>query len=160
MNNLKFAFNYGLAVAIVGIIGLYLQNMVEPGSVYASIISILVILLMVFIIYSGIINYFSQTGKKIQLSDSIKISLIISLIGGLIYGIFSYIYYEFISPSTKEKLVKYALEQSKLSGEELEKAKEFMENFYGYSTFAGAIVTVAFIGLITGIIIGLWKKEE
>ncbi len=161
MNTLRYALNYGIGTALVGILGLYFQQFIEPESWMSSLLSIIVSLAMVFIIYTGVLNYFKTSGAPMTFGAIFKTALIITLIGAFVFGAYTFVYYEYLAPGAKEKYIALAMERMEAQGiEQAENAIEMMRSAFGVMAFAGSVINVVFVGLVTGIIVGLWKKEN
>ena len=102
-----------------------------------------------------------NNANQLKISDALKIGLIVGLIGGLLYALYTYFHYnqidtEFVVKQLEEG--KKALDtQGNLSKDDLKRSEEMIEAFvspFTFATFAliGALLKTFLIALVVGLI--------
>ena len=118
----------------------------------------------VLLVYYPIHQYKQNNEGFLKIPDALKIGLIVGLIGGIIYAIYTYYHYtqvdtEFISQTIAE--ANKALDSDgNLTKEDLNTSKELITSMVSPSTFA----TLALIGMllktfVISLVVGLIKKS-
>jgi len=160
----KLFLSYGFYIAIVAILGLYLSSFVEPKSFMAGLIGILTKLVIVYLIYNGILEYFRQTNEPLTFGNIFKSGFLMSLVGAVLFAIFVYIFYEYLMPGFKESLIEQGIqhmkEQANLPEDQLEKSIETTKKYFSYFAMTGAFLDMIIVGTVTSILVGLWKRER
>ncbi len=161
----KTIVNYGLLIAIINILGFSISTVLETESTPQSVLSLLLNAANILVLYYAINEYLKQNPGARTFGKILKLGFMISLVGGFIYATYVFIFYEFINPSYKESLIEVALEKMEersmdVPEEQMESGIAFMKQFFSYMGFVGAVINVMFVGLVTSIIVGLWKKEN
>jgi len=164
MENLKLPLRYAFYAALTGIIGLYLTTFTEPRSLAASAVGIVTKMIIVFLIYYGITDYFRKTGTEINFGTIFKTGMYITLMAAFIYGAFVFVFYEYFAGEYKEILINESIkrmqERGQLSGEQLQRSIETTRNFFSYFAFVGAVLDMLIVGTVTSILTALWRKEK
>ena len=160
----KLFFTYGFYLSVVAILGLYLTTFVEPKSFIAGVIGILTKLVIVYLIYTGILEYFRQTGESMTFGNIFKSGFFMALIGAVLFAVFVFLFYEYIMPDYREALIEQGIqqmkEQGKLSEEQLEMSIETTKKYFSYFAMIGALLDMLIVGTVSAILIGLWKRER
>ncbi|MFN2261137.1 MAG: DUF4199 domain-containing protein [Psychroflexus sp.] len=120
------------------------------------------------IIWYAIHLYQQDNNEMLSLSTAIKLGLAIGVIGGLIYGIYSYFHYEFLQPemieemkATAETEMSREIERQKMSGEEADMMRKSAAIFASPFMFGTiALVSILVKTFIFGLIIGLIKRNK
>lgn len=120
----------------------------------------------ILIIYYAINQFKINNNHLLKLSDALKIGLAIGLIGGLIYGIYTFFHLSYINESFIEEVVSSIQESQDTQGremteEEVKKTKDIAISFMGSPFF---YLTLNLIGslfqtFIISLIVGLIKKK-
>jgi len=153
---------WGLISGIVGILfSLILilgDLMLTPGVSYIGLIPFAIVLYMAF-------KEFKDQGDSFMtLGQSLKIGLMISLIGGLLLSVFSYIYGQFIDPGMADRIKDMLIEQWEAQGmsdEQIDQAMKFTS--YMFNPVIGLIVVLlknVLVGFVLSLIIGAITKKN
>ncbi|RRO17170.1 DUF4199 domain-containing protein [Flavobacteriaceae bacterium 14752] len=159
----KQSINYGIIFGLYSSVLLWLSFKFNfESNLLMSIISVSVAVLLVFV---PIHQYKIANNNILKLSQALKIGLIVGLISGLIYAIYTYLHYksvdiEFIPKQIEES--KIALEQasSNMPKNQFEQSKQMIETMLAPFTLATfALFNLLFKSFIISLIVGLIKKN-
>lgn len=153
---------WGLISGVIGIVFMLILLMADlmltPGMSYIGLIPFAVVLYMAF-------KEFKEQGDSFMtLGESLKIGLVISLIGGLLLAVFSLIYGEFIDPGMEDRMKDVMIEQWEnqgMSDEQIDQAMGFTS--YMFNPVIGFIVLLLkniLVGFILSLIIGAITKKS
>lgn len=153
---------WGLISGIIGILfSLILilgDLMLTPGVSYIGLIPFAIVLYMAF-------KEFKDQGDSFMtLGQSLKIGLMISLIGGLLLSVFSYIYGQFIDPGMADRIKDMLIEQWEAQGmsdEQIDQTMKFTS--YMFNPVIGLIVVLlknVLVGFVLSLIIGAITKKN
>lgn len=158
----KFGVLFG-AFSILVLVLLYMFNYEHNTG-----ISLLNFIITVAIVYYAIHLYKIDNEGLLDLTTSIKLGLAIGVIGGLIYGAYTYIHYEFIQPEYIEDLrtnmeaeIQAEIERQQMNKEEAEMTKN-MSGMFASPFVLGTIglISIIFKTFIVGVIVGLIKRNN
>ncbi|MFD0933092.1 DUF4199 domain-containing protein [Psychroflexus salinarum] len=161
-----YAINYGVifgAYSILMLVLLYAFNY-ETN----TFISIFNFIITVAIVWYAIHIYKIDNGGKLDLTTAIKIGLAIGVIGGLIYGFYTYIHYELVQPeyitemkSSMEAEMEAQIQQQQM-GEEEAKMTRNMSGVFASPFVLGTIglLSIIFKTFLVGLIVGMIKRNN
>ncbi len=158
----KDTINYGLLLALVTIVIFAVTVNMDPQSTTVKILSWVNYLAGFIIIYLAIVNFRNKNGK-LTIGQGFKTGLAVGLIAGVLLGLYAFLYYQYINPDAVERIMELSREQMAEKGldeELIEKNIEFTRNFFGMFAFAGSIINMLFIGILSGLAVGVWKRTE
>lgn len=155
---------YGLIYGIFSSILLYLSFKFDfQNTVVMSFVSLAV---AVAIVFYPIHIYKLENTKLLKLGEALKIGLIVGLVGGLVYAVYSYLHYKSIDTA----FITQALEESEkalqensqgLSEEELKQASEVTSIMVSpFSIATVNLFTLLFKSFIIALVVGLIKKNN
>ncbi len=155
---LRYGIFVGLALIIYGLIlqlsGLY----VYQGLQWLSYVILIVLIFMAH-------NTFKAANEGyIKYGQGLSIGVIMSIVGGAISGIFSFIYLKYVDDSA----LKYAIEKAEddlysrgMSDEQIEQALAMTEKFTSpMMILIFGILGMAFIGLLISLIVSAITKKD
>ena len=127
-----------------------------------SLVSLAVAILL---IYYPIHQFKINNDNVLRIADAFKIGLIVGLVSGLVYGIYTYYHYisvdtEFIPNIIEEGRKALELQKNDMPEEQYEQAKAMSESMVSpflFGTFG--LFTLLFKSFIIALIIGLIKKR-
>jgi uncharacterized membrane protein (DUF485 family) len=106
--------------------------------------------------------YYKNQGYPVTLGKSIKLGVLVGLLGGLLVAIYAYIYFAYINPAAVDHVLemsrKILEENGNFSSEMVENQMEITKKFFVPMQFLGQIFTGLLYGLIGGLIGGLFFK--
>jgi hypothetical protein len=156
------AIRYGLIVGVALIVyTLILQLSGQAGNTALAMLSYIILI-------AGIVlghNYFKTNGDGFMtMGQGIGIGTLISLISGVLSGIFSYIYIQFVDSSTVTQAIEEArikMEEQGLSDEQIDQAMAISEKFMSPPMLAIiGIIGIVFFGFLLSLIISLFTKKN
>jgi|GEM_PF-1990733 len=142
----------------------YLMGMSEPTGSSSIINTILSYVISIGSLVLGIKAYKDGNASNLSVGDGIVLGILISLVGGVLMGIYTYIFIEFIDPSTLEAVKEQALASANTEGMDADQA-EMTESIMGAvtsSSFMALMIVIMkfFLGLVVGLICGLVMKNS
>lgn len=161
-----YAINYGVifgAYSILMLVLLYAFNY-ETN----TFISIFNFIITVAIVWYAIHIYKIDNGGKLDLTTAIKIGLAIGVIGGLIYGFYTYVHYELVQPeyitemkSSMEAEMEAQIQQQQMGEEEAEMTRN-MSGVFASPFVLGTIglLSIIFKTFLVGLIVGMIKRNN
>lgn len=161
-----YAINYGVifgAYSILMLVLLYAFNY-ETNTV----ISVLNFIITAAIVWYAIHVYKIDNGGQIDLTTAIKMGLAVGVIGGLIYGFYTYIHYELVEPeyitemkTGMEAEMEAQIEQQQMSAEEAEMTRN-MSGVFASPFVLGTIslLSIIFKTFLVGLIVGMIKRNN
>ena len=121
--------------------------------------------LAIIIIYYAINQFKLYNNNLLNVSDALKVGLAIGLIGGIIYGIYTYFHLSFINEEFIEEVVNSIKESEDTQGREMSEdevveTKEIAISFMGSPFFYLTLNLIGslFQAFIISLVIGLIKK--
>lgn len=155
-NNLLAAVLFGIYSSLLMYLGYKMEFDTSP---YYRIINYV---LAIAILYYAI-HKFSVLNNGLNLKQALKIGALIGVVGGLIYGIYTYVHVSFVDDQFLEEVSKTInssdlKELDEVSAEDTEKGKEvaisLLESpyFYVFSSFIGSVIQAFIISLVIGLI--------
>ena len=154
---------HGLILGLYSAVLLWLTHKFNfEDNLLISLISITVAVLLVFF---PIHQYKINNDNLLKLGTALKIGLIVGLVGGLIYAIYTYYHYisvdsEFIPKTIEESRQALELQKNDMPDEQYEQAKAMTETMvspFFFATFG--LFTILFKSFIIALVIGLIKKK-
>ena len=131
-------------------------------------ISILNLIVTASIVWYAIHLYKIDNNGLIDLTTSIKLGLAIGVIGGLIYGAYTYLHYELVQPeyitemkTAMEAEMEAQIEQQQMSDEEAEMTRN-MSGVFASPFVLGTIslLSIIFKTFIVALIVGMIKRNN
>lgn len=131
-------------------------------------ISILNLIVTASIVWYAIHLYKIDNNELIDLTTSIKLGLAIGVIGGLIYGAYTYLHYELVQPeyitemkTAMEAEMEAQIEQQQMSDEEAEMTRN-MSGVFASPFVLGTIslLSIIFKTFIVALIVGMIKRNN
>lgn len=155
---------YGLIYGVFSSLLLYLSY--KFGFQNATVMSFLSLAVAVAIVFYPIYLYKLENDNLLKLGEALKIGLIVGLVGGLIYAVYTYLHYksidtEFVTKALKESQKAIQENTQGLSEEELEQASQMTSMMVSPFTFATInLFTLLFNSFIIALVVGLIKKNN
>ncbi len=160
---LPIALNFAVIYAIISILFMIFQPKNMEQSSTTTVLGFISLILFISIPIVAIRTYKNQ-GGQITLGKAIKIGVLIGLIGGLLTGVYSIIYYHYINPAAIDETLEMSREVLEKSGkyteEMIEKQMEITRQYFLPFLFIGQIFSGILYGLIGGLIGGLFFKPK
>jgi len=180
---LKPAFYFGLLLGVIMILEFFIfknldvDGIKNPTLVIVSNLFNYVILPSLFIVLS-ILRFKNKYNQGyVSFSEILRIGVATTIIGALVLGLFSYIYYNYISPEFIEQIVEKMRNASLLQREEMLRKgvveteirsiedieKELVGARISMQSFFSVVVTMVLysvIGIVSSIIIGAFIKRD
>lgn len=131
-------------------------------------ISILNLIVTASIVWYAIHLYKIDNNGLIDLTTSIKLGLAIGVIGGLIYGAYTYLHYELVQPeyitemkTAMEAEMEAQIEQQQMSDEEAEMTRN-MSGVFASPFVLGTIslLSIIFKTFLVALIVGMIKRNN
>ena len=89
---------FGILFAIIGII----FTVIKPVTADPKETSTMLLSFLALFIFIGIpilaVKYYRDQGYPVSIGSAIKLGVLVGLLGGLILGVYSYIYFSYINP--------------------------------------------------------------
>jgi len=155
----KQSILYGVIFGLFSSLLLYFNYkfQLENTTIMSLVSFAIAVLLVLYPIHLFKLN----NANQLKISDALKIGLIVGLIGGLFYALYTYFHYnqidtEFVAKQIEEG--RKSLEtQGNLSKEDLKRSEEMIEALVSPFTFAtlaliGALLKTFLIALVVGLI--------
>ena len=161
-----YATNYGVLYGIYSILILVLLYAFNYET--NALISILNFIITAGIVWYAIHIYKIENNGQLDLSTAIKMGLAIGVVGGLIYGFYTYLHYEFIQPeeitelrNTAEADIEAKIEQQQMKGEDAENIRN-MSNIVASPFALGtlALLSIIFKTFLVGLVVGMIKRNN
>ncbi len=142
----------------------YLMGMSEPSGASSLINTLLSYVISIGALVMGISAYKQGNANNLSVGDGVVLGILIALVGGILVGIYTYIFVSFIDPSTIDAIKDQTLASANTEGMDADQA-EMVEGMLGAVTspaFMALMVVVMkfFLGLIVGLIAGLIMKNS
>ena len=158
----KFGVLFG-GYSILILVLLYLFNYEQNTA-----ISLMNFAITVGIVWYAIHLYKNDNEGRLDLMTSIKLSLAIGVLGGLLYAGYTYVHYEFVQPEFIESMksdmdaeIQAEIEKQQMSEEEAEMTKNVSGVFASPFVLATiALLSIIFKTFLVGLIIGLVKRNN
>jgi len=151
----NIALMFSVLYAIIGIIFMIIKPVTaDPKD--PTIMALGFLSLFIFIgipIYA--VKYYREQGYPVSIGSSIKLGVVIGLIGGLLLGIYSYIYFAYINPGAVDQVLEISrkmMEENNMFDEQMiEQQMETTKKMF----LPMQIIAQVFAGLLYGVIGGL-----
>ncbi len=158
----KFGSIFG-AYSILVLVMVYALN--EDAGV---VISLLNFIITVAIVWYAIHLYKIDNNGLIDLTSSIKLGLAIGVIGGLMYGIYTYLHYNLVDPeyisvmrSNMEAEMEAQILQQQMSEDEAEMTRSMSSVFASPFVLATTgLISIIFKTFVVGLIVGFIKRNN
>ncbi len=160
----QIAIRYGVIIGLVFIVmGMIFQFLNLDMETYQIVGNINYAFLAIGIVLAH--KAFKEAGDGfMSLGQGLGIGTLISLIGGAMSGIFTYIYLKFIDDSMLEKIRDMQIEKMEEQGlddDAIEKAMEITDKFMNAEMMpVWTIIGMLFFGFILSLIISLFTKKN
>ena len=162
----KIILNYGLLLGILmvvlGVI-MYVTNAhFDPHWAYIVVSFVIFIAVVIY----GIKSYKSENGGFLSLGEAIKTAVGISLISGIIAGIWIVLLSTYIEPDFTAQMMEVQRETMienypEMTEQQIEKSLEIGARFSNpWITFGFTIIRDLFFGLVIGLIVGAILKQR
>lgn len=161
----KVAFQYGLLLALALILlSLVFYLAGDATNKWAGYLSYPII--VVFLVY-GIIKFRNDINNgAISYGKALGLGTLISLFAGIIYAVYSFVFYQFIGPEVIDEILIKAeetiiMQNPNISTSELDMALSFTRSFTNPIMLSiGSIFSYTFIGFIFSLIIAIFLKKK
>ncbi len=158
----RIALKWSIISSVVGIIVGTLINMTDmwqkPG------ITVLAILPTAVFIWLAMKEFRKENNDAMSYGQGINIGLIMGAVGGLLGGIWNYIYTNFIDTTYMERVQDFQIENFEKSGmgdEQIEQAIEMSSKFQsGGFIFLFAVLGSIFITFLISLVVAAIVKKE
>jgi hypothetical protein len=156
------AVKYGLISAFLGIIFFLAVDLSgQSGNQTLSWIGVLILLAVIYFAHK---EFLSGGDGFMSYGQGLGIGTLLSLISGLISGLFTYLYVTFINTSFVDDIRDKALmdlEEQGLSDSQIEQAMKFTESFTSAEAlFILGIVSSVFLGFILSLFVSAITKNS
>lgn len=159
----KLSINYGIIFGLYSSILLWLSYKFSfEDNFIMSFISVVVAVLLVFF---PIHQFKINNSNYLKLGQALKIGLIVGLISGILYAVYTYLHYSYVDtefiPSRLEESKKAIKETSgELSKEQMEQAIAMTKTMLSPFTLATfALFNLLFKSFLVSLVVGLIKKN-
>ena len=162
----KIALNYGILLALLSIVLAVFSYVTDNHIDRPWWLSVISTLVMIAVIVYGLKAFKKDNGGFLSVGEAIKVGLAISLISGIIYAIYSYIFVTVIEPDfvnqllvfTEEKMIE---DNPEMTEAQLNMAMDMTEKFMSPMMMtAFAIIGSLFFGFIISLISGMILKQK
>lgn len=163
---MPYAVKFGLALGIIGMILSIISNLSGlTESPKASAISIPIMLAIYFLIFYLAFKAYRTDNKGMSLGDALGLGALISVISGVLSGLFNLVYTKFIDPGMMDRMMEAqyeAMEGYGLSEEQIEQRLEMGQMLASNPVFgvAMAILGALCFGFIISLILGAIMKRD
>ena len=158
----NIVWTFGILYAIVGILFMVIKPVTaDPKETSTMMLSFLALFVFIGIpIYA--IKYYREQGFNITIGSSIKLGVLIGILGGLLLGIYSYIYFAYINPDAVDQVIeisKKMLEENDMfDADMVEQQMETTKKMFLPMQIVGQIFSGLLYGIIGGLLGGLFFK--
>ncbi len=155
--------SWGLYLGIASIVFILLVS--YSGLMGNKVVGLLWYVILAAILVLGIKHYKVKENEGfLKYSQGLGIGTLIGLVGGAIYGLFTYVFYTAIDPSVHEKLVVLSQEEALKNGAteaSLEQAEPFLNIILspGMLSFFNILGTVFMAFIFSLVIAAILKKD-
>ena len=162
----KIALNYGILLALLSIVLAVFSYVTDNHIDRPWWLSVISTLVMIAVIVYGLKAFKKDNGGFLSVGEAIKVGLAISLISGIIYAIYSYIFVTVIEPDFVNQMLVFAEEQMiednpEMTEAQLNMAMDMTEKFMSPMMMtAFAIIGSLFFGFIISLISGMILKQK
>ncbi|SMB97854.1 hypothetical protein SAMN00120144_2243 [Hymenobacter roseosalivarius DSM 11622] len=159
----SFGLRYGLLTGIVSVI--YSFILLAANMEQNTALSLLSLVILVGGIFLAHKKYKENNSGFMSYGQGLGIGTLVSLISGLLGGIFRYVYMEFIDPSAAQRTIEQTRakmeEAGNMSDAQIDQAIQMSQRFAsGPLGIAVAIIGSAFIGFLITLIIAAITKHN
>ncbi len=158
----NIVYMFSALYAIVGI----LFMLIKPPTANPKDTGMMILGFIGLFIFIGIpvlaVWYYKKEGYPISLGKAIKLGVFIGLLGGLIVGVYAYIYYSLVNPEAIDQLLemsKQILEDKNMNEDLIEKQIDITRKLFVPMQLVGQIFAGLLYGLIGGVLGGLFFKS-
>ncbi|WP_066629386.1 DUF4199 domain-containing protein [Labilibacter marinus] len=156
-------YGYGLYLGIASIV--YFLMMSYSGLMGNKALGLLGLVLMIVFIVLGLNNYKKKENKGfLGYGQGVGIGTLISLVGGVVSSIFTYVFYAFIDPAKHTEYLAIMQEEQMKAGvseAQLEQMEGMMSIFQGPMAMAiMGIFSSVIVGLIISLIVSAILKKD
>ncbi|GAB3197495.1 putative membrane protein [Pontibacter aydingkolensis] len=156
------AVKYGFLTALVGVVYSLIIMVTDLGD--NRILSSLAYLILIAGIVLAMKQYKSENHGYMSYGQGLGIGSIVSILFGLLSGLFTWIYTEFVDTEYMSRMMEKQREQmiqQGLSDEQIDAGMKMAENFQGPVTMIlGAAVITLILGFILSLIISAIMKNS
>lgn len=157
------AMRYGLLTGVVSVIYSFIllaANLEQNTAL--SLLSLVILIVGIFLAHK---NYKEANGGFMSYGQGLGIGTIVSIIAGLLGGIFRYVYMEFIDPAATQRAIDQARakleEAGNMSDAQIDQAVQMSQRFSsGAMGLVFAIIGSAIIGFLITLIIAAVTKHN
>ncbi|HMQ00941.1 MAG TPA: DUF4199 domain-containing protein [Cyclobacteriaceae bacterium] len=154
---------YGLFYGLVSI-ALFIIMSITGMDMQSGLVRVLSSAVFIAFIYLAH-KYFKDEGNGfMSYGQGVGIGLFLSLVGGVISSVFTFIYIKFIDDSMMQQIMdkaRYDMEERGMSDEQIDQAMEFSAMFMSpMAMLIFGIVGAVFIGLILSLIVSIFTQKK
>ncbi len=163
---MPYAVKYGLVLGMLSVVFSIISNLSGlTETTMGSAISIPVMILMFTVVFYMCYRDFRADNGGMSLGDALGLGAILSMISGVIGGIFNYVYTTFIDPGMMDRIMETQYEMMEgygMSDEQIEQQLEMAQTFSGNPVFgiAMSIIGSLCIGFVFSLIMGAIMKRD
>ncbi len=148
--------------AILGILFMFIKPpTADPKDPSMAILGFVALFLFIGIPILAVWYYRNQ-GYPVSLGKAVKLGVLIGLLGGLIVGIYAYIYFAYINPGAVDQVLeisKNMLKENDMFNEDMiEKQMAMTKKFFVPMQFVSQVFGGLLYGVIGGLLGGLFFK--
>jgi len=159
-NNIVYMF--AALYAIVGILFMFINpptaNPTETRAIVLGFVSLFLFIVLPILA----VRYYKKQGYPVTLGKAVKLGVLVGLLGGLILGIYSYIYFAYIKPEDVDIILemkrKAFEDMGSFSSEMDDNPMEMAKKIFLPGQFFGQIFWGLVFGVIGGLLGGLFYK--
>jgi hypothetical protein len=160
----KVAMNYGMLYGLSGV-AIFLLFYFLGTDIQSRLPQYAGYVLMIIFIILGIKSYRDEDlGGQIGYGKAVGTGILIAIFGGIISGVFSLIFFTYISPDMVEKLISAAqqnMADKGMTDEQIEMGMSMTRKFMSPMwLFLFSVLGAALMGLIFSLIISIFLKKE
>jgi len=159
-NNVVYLF--GVLYAILGIIFMFVKSPTadpkDPSMVVLGFVNLFLFIALPLLA----VWYYKKQGYPVTLGKAVKLGVLVGLLGGLILGIYSYIYFAYINPGAVDQVLemsrKVLEENDMFKPEMIDQQIEMTKKFFVPMQFVSQLFAGLLYGVIGGLLGGLFFK--
>ena len=148
--------------AILGILFMY----IKPPTANPKDPSMAILGFVALFLFIGIpvlaVWYYRNQGYTVSLGKAVKLGVLLGLLGGLIVGVYAYIYFAYINPDAVDQVLemsKNILKENDMFNEDMiEKQMAMTKKFFVPMQFISQVFGGLLYGVIGGLLGGLFFK--
>jgi len=166
IGKMPYALKYGLVLGLLGVVFSIISNLSGlTESAMGSMISVPVMVLIYCLTFHLCYKAFRADNGGMSFGEGLGLGALVSLVAGVISGIFNYVYTTFIDPGMMDRIMEAQYEMLEgygMSEEQIEQQMEFGQMFAGNPIIAilSAIIGSLCIGFVFSLIMSAIMKKK